>query len=424
MDRPGPFSFRSFRLLWTGQSINGVGSFVSTLALPLLAVTRLHASTFDVAALAAIEWVPAVLIGLPVGALTDRSRHKRLIMMAANVGQAAAIGSVPVTAALRVLSLGTLLAAAFTSGLFEVCFQTAYTPYLRSIVPEDQLVAANGWMQSSQSAAQISGPPLGGLLVQAVGTATAIIADAVSFLLSLISLALIREDSVAPDARPERAGIRQEIGIGLRHLLGDPLLRTIATVAALANLLLTSISAVEVVFLARTVGVTPAMIGVIFAISGAGGLAGAASASWINRRAGPRRVAQYAFICTAPFTLPLPLTHRGPALAFFGIGVFAATYGIVLAGVTFAAIRQICCPPALLGRVQASSRLLTAATIPVGSLIGGAVGQHFGTRTAILGGAIGYAVVGVIAATGPLRKPGAEAGLHEVLGHQESAAAR
>jgi putative Mn2+ efflux pump MntP len=96
----------------------------------------------------------------------------------------------------------------------------------------------------------------------------------------------------------------------------------------------------------------------------------------------------------------------------------------VLAGVTFAAIRQICCPPALLGRVQASSRLLTAATIPVGSLIGGAVGQHFGTRTAILGGAIGYAVVGVIAATGPLRKPGAEARLDEVLRHQEGAAAR
>jgi predicted MFS family arabinose efflux permease len=424
MDRPGPFSFRSFRLLWTGQSINSVGGFVSTLALPLLAVTRLHASTFDVAALAAIEWVPAVLIGLPAGALTDRSRHKRLIMMAANVGQAVAIGSVPVTAALGVLSLGTLLAAAFTSGLFEVSFQTAYTPYLRSIVPEDQLVAANGWMQSSQSAAQVSGPPLGGLLVQAVGTATAVIADSVSFLLSLISLALIREDTVTPDARPERAGMRQEIGIGLRQLLGDPLLRTIATVAALANLLLTWISAVEVVFLARTVGVTPAMIGVIFAVSGAGGLAGAASASWINRRAGPRRVAQYAFLCTAPFTLLLPLTHRGPALAFFGIGVFAATYGIVLAGVTFAAIRQLCCPPALLGRVQASSRLLTAATIPVGSLIGGAVGQHFGTRTAILGGAIGYAVVGVIAATSPLRKPGAEARLDEVLRHQESAAAR
>jgi hypothetical protein len=96
----------------------------------------------------------------------------------------------------------------------------------------------------------------------------------------------------------------------------------------------------------------------------------------------------------------------------------------VLGGVTFAAIRQICCPPALLGRVQASSRLLTAATIPVGALIGGAVGQHFGTRTAILGGAIGYAVVGVIAATGPLRKPGAEARLAEVLGNQESAAAR
>lgn len=84
----GPFSSRSFRLLWTGQSVNDLGSMVSTLALPLLAVTRLHASTFYVGTLEAVEWVPSVLIGLQAGVLVDRARRKRLIMMTANVGQA------------------------------------------------------------------------------------------------------------------------------------------------------------------------------------------------------------------------------------------------------------------------------------------------------------------------------------------------
>lgn len=405
MARTGPFSSRSFRLLWTGQSVNQLGSFVSTLALPLLAVTRLHASTFYVGELEAVEWVPSVLIGLQAGALIDRTRHKRAVMMAANIGQALALGSVPVTAVSGVLSLGTLLAAAFAAGLFGVFFQTSYSPYVRSIVPADQLVAANGWLQSSQSAAQISGPPLGGLLVEAVGAATAIVADAASFLVSLASLALIRGDMLDPDAQADRTGIGREVKAGLRQLLSDPLLRALAVIAALANLLLTSIGAVEVVFLVRTVGVNAGTVGIMFAASGVGGLAGALSASRIDRRVGTRRVARFAILSTAPFALLLPLAHRGPTLALFGVGAFAATFGIVLASVTFASIRQIRCPPTLLGRVLAGSRLLMAVTIPLGALAGGTIGQHLGPRFAILGSAIGYAVVGVVAAAGPLRKP-------------------
>jgi MFS family permease len=392
-------------LLWAGQSVNQMGSFVSTLALPLLAVTRLHASTFYVGALEAVEWLPAVLIGLQAGALVDRTRHKRTVMMAANVGQALALGSVPVTAAAGVLSLGTLLAAAFAAGLFGVFFQTAYSPYVPTIVPADQLVAANGWLQSSQSAAQISGPPLGGLLVQAVGAATAVVADAASFLASLASLMLIRGDTPDPDARAGRAGMWREVRAGLRQLVSDSQLRTLAMIAALANLLLTSIGAVEVVFLVRTVGATAGMVGIMFAASGAGGLAGALSASQISRRVGTRQVARFAIAGTAPFALLLPLAHHGPTLAFFGVGAFAATVGIALVSVTFASIRQICCPPALLGRVLAGSRLLNAVTIPLGAFVGGAIGQHFGPRSAILVSAVGYAIVGVIAATGPLRNP-------------------
>jgi predicted MFS family arabinose efflux permease len=141
----------------------------------------------------------------------------------------------------------------------------------------------------------------------------------------------------------------------------------------------------------------------MFAASGAGGLAGAVSASRIDRLVGTRRVARYALACTAPFALLLSLAHRGPALTLFGVGAFTATFGIVLASVTFISIRQTRCPPELLGRVQAGSRLLMAITIPLGALAGGAIGQHLGPRTSLLASAIGYTVVGIVAVAGPLR---------------------
>ncbi len=401
---PGRLSAnRAFRLLWAGQSVNELGSFISMVALPLLAVSHLNASTLDVGALEAVQWIPAVVIGLPAGALVDRSHHRRHIMMAANLGQAAALASVPVTAAAGVLSLFTLLAAAFAAGLFGVFFQTAYSPFLRAIVPPDQLVAANGRLQSSWSAAQVSGPAIGGVLVQVIGAANAVIADAASFLISLVSLWAIRADEPLTSA-PSRQSVRTQIRGGLHHLGADPLLRTMAIVGALANLLLTAIGAVEIVFLVRSVGVTAGGVGVLLATSGIGGLAGALSASPIERWLGTPLTARSALACTAPFALLIPLTYRGAALVFFALGAFAASFGISVVSIMFASLRQATCPPHLLGRVGASSQLLTAVTIPVGAIAGGILGQHIGNRSAILVGAIAYTAVGLAASMSPLRR--------------------
>lgn len=128
---------RSFRSFLAGQSLNGLGTMVATVALPLVAVERLHATVFDVGILEAVEWVPAMTIGLPVGALIDRHQHRaRLIMMGANLGQAAAVAAVPASAATGVLTLAVLLTAAFTAGLFGTFFQTGYSPtYASSSLP-------------------------------------------------------------------------------------------------------------------------------------------------------------------------------------------------------------------------------------------------------------------------------------------------
>ena len=185
-------SGRPLRLFVAGQGVNALGTMVSSVALPLVALDRLHASTFVVGALEALQWLPAVLVGLPAGALLDRHQSRApAVMMAANLGQAAAVASVPAAAAAGVLGVPVLLGAAVVAGLFTVWFQAGYSPYLRALVEGDDYLRANARTGGVRSAAMLGGPTLAGALVEAVGSATTILTDAASFLVSFVSLALL-----------------------------------------------------------------------------------------------------------------------------------------------------------------------------------------------------------------------------------------
>jgi MFS family permease len=396
---------RAFRLFWTGQSVNALGTFISTVALPLLAVTRLHASTLDVGLLEAVQWVPSVLIGLPVGAMVDRSHRRRRIMMCANLGQAAALASVPVTAATGTLGVATLLGAATASGVFEVFFVTAYQPFVRDLVPADQLVTANSRLQTSQSVAQISGPSIGGVLVQLIGAATAVVFDVATYLVSWLCLWAVGTTEEVPADAPKQPMLA-DIADGIRALWQDRLLRAIATVSASANLLLTAIGAVEIVFLVRVVHLSSGAVGGVLTAGGIGGLTGALLSDRISARLGIVTTARLALAATAPVTLLMPLARPGPVLALFVLAQFVATAGIAVASVTLMTIRQSACPPDLLGRVSAGSRMLMSTTIPAGAVLGGVLGDGLGTRTALLITAVGYAAVGLATAAGPLRRAG------------------
>jgi predicted MFS family arabinose efflux permease len=386
---PGVSSWRgSLRVFVVGQTVNGLGSMVSSVALPLLAVYRLGATTFEVGALEAVEWIPAVVLGLLAGALVDRHhQHCRAIMMAANLGQAAAVAAVPVTAATGALSFGVLLGAAVTAGVFGVFFAAGYQPFLRTLVPEDAYVSATSALQAGRSTARISGPALGGALVGAIGATSTLITDAASFLVSFASLILVttttsQPAAVAPTDRP--GALRRQIRDGLTHLRADKLLLTIAGASAGANLWLTAIGAVEVVFLVRDVHVPAAAIGALFALSGVGGLAGALAVRRLTKRIGLSRIARGALAATAPAALLIPLTQHGAGVVLFALAAPVVSFGIAMASITFHTLQLERCPPTLLGRVTASSRVLTAATIPTGALAGGALGQLLGPRPALL----------------------------------------
>lgn len=396
---------RPFRLFLAGQTVNGAGSMVSAVALPLVAVARLHASTFDVGLLEAVEWVPAVIIGLHVGALIDRCQHRaRAIMMAANLGQAAAVAAVPVAAGGGVLTLPVLLAAAVAAGMFGVFFQTGYSPYLRELVPPDDYVTANSALQAGRAAGRISGPALGGALVEIVGSATTLLADAASFVVSFASLLAINTPSRVVLPSPRRP-LLKEVTEGLRYLRDTPLLLTIAAATATANLFLTALGAVEIVFLVRTVHVPAGIIGALFAAGAIGGLAGALIARKLTSRVGTERIARTALAVTAPAAVLIPLAHHGLTVALFAIGGFVVSFGLALVSIALTSLRLLHTPSELQARMTSSSRVLTAATIPAGALLGGTLGQLIGTRPTLYALAGAYTAFGFILLRSPLKTP-------------------
>jgi predicted MFS family arabinose efflux permease len=295
-----------------------------------------------------------------------------------------------VAAGLGLLRMPHLLAVAFCAGLAKVFFRTAYQAYLPTVVDRAQLAEGNAKMQGSASAAEVAGPGIAGLMAQAFGAVTALLADGLSFLVSTVCLLGIRARE-APNEDPRRtAGLLRRIGAGLRYTAGDPYLRTLALFGAIGNLTLVAVQTLLVVFLIRVVGVGPGTTGLLMASMGLGGIAGALLAKPVIRRFGTARGLLVSALCTTPFGLLLPLAHKGLRLGLFAVGLFVLATGIVIGSVISASFRQAYCPPHLLGRVSAVVSFLVFGVMPVGALLAGAAGGILGVRTTlwILSGAL------------------------------------
>jgi hypothetical protein len=374
---------RNFGLLWSGQAVSQVGSMVTTVALPLVVVLRLHGSTFDVSLVEALQWLPTAIISLPVGAWADR-RPKRPLLITANLGQAAAVGSVPAAAALGRLTLAQVLAAAVTVGLFELAFQVSYGSYLRILVPDRALLwRASTRSQAADSASRVGGPGLAGVLAGAFSAPFALVADAASFLVSAAALLAIRA-AEPPESRSERTTpYRAAIRDGLAFTFSDPLLRSLTLSAGLANMCLTAIGVIEIPYLARGLGASAAVIGAVVAAGSIGGIAGAAAAPGLGRVLGQGRLAWLALAVTAPFGLLLPAAGRGAGLAAFVAGLAVLEAGIVISAIVTGTFRQAYCPHDLLGRVTASAQTLQLGLMPLGALAGGALAAWTGNHAAL-----------------------------------------
>lgn len=363
---------RDFRLLWAGETISLLGSNVATVALPLVAVVTLQASTFVVGLLSAIAWLPWFLIGLPAGAWVDRWR-KRPVMLACNVISMVVFASIPVAAWFGLLTVAQLLVVALLGGVTKVFFTTAYRAYVPLIVHDGQLLGANARLQGSESAVQVAGPGLGGALAQAFGAAAGLLADAVSFGLSAVCLRSIKQ----AEDRPQRSNrrLRAEIADGVRFLAHDRYLRRLAVFAAISNVALEGYQAIQIVFLSRDLGLSPGMVGLVLAVSALGGVAGAGIAGKLGARIGTAR----AFLVAEAVAALLLLVGPFGLVTFVTAGV-AISMGLLVSNILTVTFRQRYCPPELFGRITTSIATLSYGGIALGALLGGVLGEWLGVR--------------------------------------------
>jgi MFS family permease len=403
-DEPGRtlWRHRNFLLLWSGQTVSEMGSAVTQLALPLTAVVVLRASTFQVGALTAATTLAFALIALPAGAIVDR-RAKRGLMIWCDVARMLIIGSVPLAAAFGVLTLGQLYAVAIAAGVCTVFFDVSYQSYLPALIGTDDLVDGNGKLGASQSFAALAGPGLGGGLVGLVGAARAMSADAISYAVSVASLLAIRapEDVPHPDQRQK---LRTEIAEGLSFVLRHPILRKIVACTGTANLFGSMAEALMIIFLVRVLHVRPAYTGLLIAVASLGGVAGGALSGRLSRRIGSARIIWFSMLVLSLPQLLVPLAEPGWRVAAFVVGQAGFWFSAVVYNVAQVSYRQAICPPRLLGRMNAAVRWVVWGTLPLGGLLGGALGTAVGVRTTLWIGFAGSWLAGWWVFFSPLRR--------------------
>ncbi|MGY3685088.1 MFS transporter [Streptomyces sp. TE33382] len=391
---------RDYRLLWFGETARTLGNSVTSVTLPLIAVTVLETGATAVGVLAAAVWL---LIGLPAGAWVDRMR-RRPLMIVCNMVSAALCVSVPLAAWLDALTFAHLLIVALALGTSAVFFNTANHAYLPTVLAGEKLLEGNSKLQASESATNVAGPGLAGLITQFIGAVAGLLLDAATFLVSTLCLTSIRakEQPPAPDAPAE--SLRTRIREGLRFVLRDRYLRPMVVYGAFVNLALMGYQAVQVVFLVRTVGVNSATVGLLLMSGSLGGIIGAVLAEAVGRRFGTGRGMLLMQLLTSPFALLMPLASEGAGLAFYAAGAFVVGVGVTACNVVLGSFRQTFCPPRLLGRVVATTMVLNHSTIPLGSLLGGLLGDALGPRTAmwIMTGLL--APCWLVLAFGPMRQ--------------------
>ena len=407
-----------FLRLWAAETISHFGSSITGIALPFVAITLLGAGPLEVAILNLADFLPFLLIGLLAGALVDRL-PRRAVLIGGDLGRAALILTIPAAYLAGLLTLTQLIVVGFSVGVLTVFFDVAYQAYLPSLIGRKDLVEGNSKLEFSRSASGLLGPGLGGLLVEVLRAPVAMIVDAASFLVSALFLATIKDRPAAADStsgvaaqrsvtQPEqtaRGAMRNEIAEGLRFVFGHPVLRTIGAATATSNLFSSIGGAAFMLFAINELKMSPALIGVAFSLGSVGGLVASLIAGPLSRRFGVGRVIVATVALGGPFEFAVGLGSAGAdalnllliAAAGFAMGGSGTIYNI-----NQVSLRQAITPEAMSGRMNATMRWFVWGTMPIGSIIGGIIGETLGVRAAILIGGAGATLAFVPLLFGPV----------------------
>ncbi len=391
--RPSLWGHADYRKLWSAATVSLMGTQVSQLAIPYIAAIVLGASVFQVALLGTVEMLPFILFTLPAGAWLDRVR-RRPVLIAGDLGRAAALTSIPLAYAAGVLSIWQLYAVGFITGLLTVLFDVADQSYLPVILDADDLVEGNAKLQVSAAAAQFVGPGLAGGILAAVAAPFAIIIDAASFVVSGSFIALIRKHEPKPERKRAADGthtsLPTEIAEGLRYVLGNRYLRMIAASTGTSNLGSSLLFSILAVFVYRELGLSPLVVGLSGACAGGGLLLGAMISAPLARRFGVGPVIIGSMFMSGLAAFPIVFLPSQPILAgvLLGSSSFALSAAAVVYNVNQVSFRQAITPLDMQGRMNATMRFIVWGVMPIGSVLGGLLGSVLPLRLTILLGAI------------------------------------
>lgn len=369
---------QDFRRLWGAYAVSAAGSAVGMGALPLIALLVLHSSAFQVSVLAALSAVASAVIALPLGVRIEH-QYKRPVMITADLARCVMLASIPVAMVFGRLTFIQLCVVGVLQTATSVAFDAASGAHLKALVLPEHRLRANSLFETTNWISVSAGPPVGGLLIGALGAAATMVVDALSFLASALGIRRIRQPEPAPPVRAARAHLGRDIATGWQYLLHHPGLRPLFFNALLFGGSVMMASPLMAVLMLDDLGLAPWQYGLVLGLPCLGGVLGSRLTPLLARRFGQRRILLVSGVARTLWTILLPLTPSG------AIGVFvivAVDFGLLFsAGVfnpSFTTYRMAATPDAFMSRVGTSwsvgAKTCQAAFVIAGGLIAAAAG--------------------------------------------------
>jgi MFS family permease len=380
-----------FLKLWIGQSVSVIGSQISGLAFPVLAVTYLHANEFEMGLLNAADTSAFLVFGLLAGALVDRW-VKRKVMLVADLVRMVAVAVIPILWMLGVLNIYHLIVIGAVLSIATVFFDVSYQSYIPILLPKEYIGVGNARLETSSQISGIAGPGIVGALLNIFKAPVILIFDAVSFFISALSLWFIK-DREQPKPKEDRKPLKTEIAEGLKFVWNQKLIRAISFTTSTSNLFGTVVGTMFALYLLspENLNLSVTSFGILMSIGSIGGLIGATATPRLIKLVGEGPLVVWSALLSGAVQFLIPLAWYIPhdwalvplaGQAFF-TSFFALTYNI-----TQVTARQRLCPEHLLGRMNASIRFMVWGSMPIGALISGVLGTVFGVLPTIWIGCI------------------------------------
>ena len=376
--------------LWMGGTVSRFGSQITFLALPFTAVIVLDATPIQMGILAAAGAVPSLVFGLGAGVWIDQ-RKKRPIMIATDYGRAILILAVPVGAVSNILRIEYLYAIALAMGLLNMLFNIANRSMLPSLVARNELVEANSKLTVGNSASEVAGPGIGGILVQLLTAPFALLVDALSFVASALAVQSIRAPEPEPEDSSSGRDVVREALQGLALIWRSRVLLPIAGVIGAFAIFNAMFEVVWLLYVNKTLGLEPFTFGIMFSMGGVGLLLGALAADRFIGRVGVGRAIVIGVVIVGLSDLATPVVG-GPATTIIVVltaASFLFSVGATISGVALVSLRQAVTPIPLQGRMNGAMNTLEVGLVPIGALIGGVLGQTIGMRAILFLAAAG-----------------------------------